>query len=211
MRELLTTLMEDTKVETYTPEMEKWFIERTNKHIGLVQSSIKKIILANPEFRDFDNEALLARGEYHDASKFKEPERTPYISITWRHKLENEQGEFDPYNGKGYQTPGMLDKEDENQATMHHILTNSHHPEYHLKDKAEANIDPSNRDKSLKCIDASNMPSLDIAEMVADWQAMAEELNTNSAREWFNKQRNIRWHFSKEQEELINRLLAVFE
>lgn len=66
-------------------------------------------------------------------------------------------------------------------------------------------------DKSLKVVDASRMPDIAIAEMVADWQAMSEELGTNTAREWFNKVKDVRWHFSPEQEELINKFLAVFE
>ena len=184
----------------------QFFIERTEKHIKLVQEAAAKIVEAYPEFDE-----LLKQVEVHDASKLEEPERTPYVEITWRHKLENEKGEYDPYNGKGYQTPGKLEKEDENQATLHHITTNSHHPEYHLEDKSDANINKDARDKSDKCIDASRMPDTDVAEMVADWQAMAEELQTNTTREWFDKQKDVRWHFSEHQEELIDRLLKVFE
>jgi len=55
------------------------------------------------------------------------------------------------------------------------------------------------------------MPDVDIAEMISDWQAMAEELQTNTAREWFEKQKVVRWHFSEHQEELIDKLLKVFE
>jgi len=40
------------------------------------------------------------------------------------------------------------------------------------------------------------MPDIAIAEMIADWQAMSEELKKNSAREWFDKQKDVRWHFS---------------
>jgi hypothetical protein len=166
----------------------------------------KKIVDAYPEF-----DKLLQMVEVHDASKFEEPEKTPYISITWRHKLEDERGEFDPIKDKGYQTPGLLAKEDENRATLHHITTNSHHPEYHLKSKSKANIDDKGRDNSKECVDASMMPDLDIAEMVADWQAMSWELGTNTARDWFNKQKDVRWHFSKSQEQLIDKLLGVFE
>lgn len=55
------------------------------------------------------------------------------------------------------------------------------------------------------------MPEIDVAEMVADWQAMAEELQTNTAREWFEKQKDVRWHFSERQVKLIDKLLSVFE
>lgn len=180
----------------------QWFIARTNSHINLVKRAARKIVDAYPEFRD-----LLQRVGKHDASKFKEPERTPYIEITWRHKSDD----FDPIKGKGYQTPGTLSNKDENEATLHHITTNSHHPEYHLRNKSLANIDSKDRDKSKRCIDASEMPDLDVAEMVADWQAMAEEIGKNTAREWFDKQKDVRWHFSDKQEQLIDKLLRVFE
>jgi hypothetical protein len=185
-------------------EKEKHFENRTKKHIELVQKAADKIIKKYPEFKVLSDLALI-----HDASKFEEPERTPYISLTWRHKIENEKGEFDPYNGKGYQTPGLLSKEDENEATLHHIKTNPHHPEYWNKE--EANINKDDRSKSDHAIDASKMNGLAVAEMVADWQAMSEELKTNTARQWYDKQKNVRWKFSEHQEELIDKLLKVFE
>ena len=110
-------------------EKEQHFTNRTNKHIGLVGEAIVKIVEAYPEFKD-----LLSRAKTHDASKFVEPERTPYIEISWRHKLENEEGEYDPYNNKGYKTPGTLTKDDENKATERHICMNRHHPEYWTKE-----------------------------------------------------------------------------
>ena len=194
--------MEESKEED---EKEQFFVDRTEKHIKLVQGAAAKIVEAYPEFDE-----LLKQVEVHDASKLEEPERAPYVEITWRHKLENEKGEYDPYNGKGYQTPGELEKKEENEATIHHITTNSHHPEYHLEDKSDANVDTDDRSKS-ELIDASLMPPSDIVEMIADWQAMSEELGTNTSREWFDKQKNVRWHFTEEQEELIDRLLKVFE
>jgi len=194
------------KILLETEEKEQFFIDRTNHHIALVQKAAKEIVDAYPEFSD-----LLKEVEHHDSSKLEEPERTPYINITWRHKLEKENNEFDPINSKGYQTPGQLSKEDENKATLHHITSNPHHPEYWLKNKEDANIDPKDKDKSLGVVDASDMPDLAIAEMIADWQAMSWELKKNTAREWFNKQKDVRWHFSPHQEELIDKLLKVFE
>ena len=55
------------------------------------------------------------------------------------------------------------------------------------------------------------MPDLDVAEMVADWQAMSEELQTNTAREWYDKQEGVRWRFSETQKKLIDKVLQVFE
>lgn len=181
-----------------TPEeKEAWFEERTRKHISLVQQAAHMIAEAYPELKE-----VVEKAKEHDASKFKEPERTPYIEISWRHK-------FDNYGS--YKRPGTLSKEDENKATVTHITTNQHHPEFWLEDKSLANIDPKDRNKSKTCIDATKMPPLAIAEMVADWQAMSWELGTNSAREWYNKQKDVRWHLSEEQDKLISKLLEVFE
>ena len=58
---------------------------------------------------------------------------------------------------------------------------------------------------------ADNMDDISICEMVADWQAMAEELKTNTSREWYDDVKNKRWSWSKEQEKLIDKLLKVFE
>jgi len=38
------------------------------------------------------------------------------------------------------------------------------------------------------------------------WREAGQE-----AREWFDKVKDVRWHFSEHQEELIDRLLKVFE
>ena len=110
-------------------EKEDYFVDRTNKHIALVQKAITMIVEAFPEFSE-----LLDRASIHDASKFIEPERTPYIEISWRHKIEDEKGDYDPYNNKGYKTPGTLTKDDENKATVRHICMNKHHPEYWTKE-----------------------------------------------------------------------------
>ena len=176
---------------------EKFFEERTNKHIELVQRAAKKIVDKYPEL-----EPLLKQTGNHDASKFIEPERTPYIELTQKLKKLDKQDK--------YETPGTIKNDELNKATLHHITTNSHHPEHHLDDKKEANLDPEDRDKSVRCIDASKMPELDMAEMIADWQAMSEELKRNTTREWFNEQRDVRWHFSDEQVAFINKLIGVF-
>lgn len=178
-------------------EKEKYFEERTRKHINLVQKAAQKIVDAYPEYKE-----LLSKVKVHDQSKFEEPERTPYIDLTWDTYLKNKGS---------YKTPGTLDDEEKNKATLHHITTNEHHPEYWLDNKEDANIDPKDRDKSVKVVDASRMPPIAIAEMVADWQAMSEELKNNTARVWFEKQKGVRWNFSPEQEELISKLLAIFE
>ena len=171
-------------------KMEDWFEKRTKRHIGLVGKFCKKIAEYDDRF-----EELLERAKVHDASKFEDPEVEPYIELTWQKK-----------NNPDYKTTKKI-----NDATLHHVKGNKHHPEYHLEDKSEANISSEDRDKSNKCVDASNMDDISIAEMIADWQAVAEELKENTAREWHNKVKDKRWSWSKKQEELIDKFLKVFE
>lgn len=203
INKLYEGIQEDMKEPTQE-EKEKYFEERTLKHRELVKEAARKIVKKYPEFKE-----LLSLAEVHDESKFHEPQRTPYISISWRHKLENEKDGFGPISNKGYKTPGTLDKEEENKATLDHITNEPHHPEYWNKEKA--NLSKECRDKGVECIDVSKMPPLAISEMISDWEAMSEELKKNTAREWFEKQRNVRWHFSSEQEDLVDKLLKVFE
>lgn len=183
--------------EKLTSEMKKWFEERTKKHIALVGKAIDKIVKELPEF-----DKLTSRKTEHDKSKFESPEYDPYIWISWKYKCKQDSKEFE--------CPKDIEKQ-MNEATLHHIKNNRHHPEFHLDDKSEANIDPKDRDKSKKVVDVSNMPDLDIAEMVADWQAMSEELKKNTAREWYNQQKDVRWSFSDKQDKLIDKLLKIFE
>jgi len=190
-------VLKNCKFASKEAEMEKFFEKRTKNHISLVGKAIAKIVAALPEFSE-----LSERAAKHDESKFSEPEHSAYLWITWKHKCEKD--------GDAFECPeGMKDKM--NDATLHHFINNRHHPEFHLEDPSEAKIDPKDRDKSKKCVDASKMPPLDIAEMVADWQAMSEELGKNTARQWYDKQKNVRWKFSPKQDELIDRLLSVFD
>lgn len=170
----------------------KFFYERTDYHIELVQAAVEKIVRAYPELSQ-----LFVKAGVHDASKYEEPERTPYIELTWLKK-------------QGERAKGEI-QDQITQATLHHVLNNSHHPEYHLENKTEANISSSDRDKSDRCVDASKMDYLSLAEMVADWVAMSQELKTNTARQWYDNVRNVRWSFSSRQENFIDSMLAVFE
>ncbi len=171
----------------------QFFLDRTKKHISLVQKAAKKIVKKYPEFSK-----LIGQVKKHDESKFEEPELIPYISLTWKktHKDSDNAKEL---------------SHKEEKAMLHHFKVNSHHPEYHLENKESINIDSSNIDKLAKCVDVSFMPDIDIAEMIADWQAVSEELKTGTPREWLNKQKDVRWSFSKKQEKLIDKLIKTFE
>jgi len=187
-----TELLEKTTMIDLDDEKLAFFLDRTNNHIRLVKKAAAILVKEYAELAE-----LLKNVELHDASKFVEPELSPYIELTWQKKHKSE-----------------VSKETEEgitQATLHHIKNNPHHPEYWLEDKTKANLSSTNRDESIEVVDASNMPCIDLAEMVCDWVAMSWELGTNTPRQWFNKVKDVRWHFSERQEDLIDRMLKVFE
>lgn len=177
-------------------DKEAYFEKRTAEHIERVKNNAKLIAEAIPMYAN-----VLEKVENHDASKLEEPERTPYIEITWRHKT-------DRYDS--YKTPGTLPDPAENDATVHHITTNEHHPEYWAP-RADVALDPKDRDKSIKLVDATKMNDVSIVEMCCDWQAMSQELQKNTATEWYESQKDKRWKFSPEQDKIIRQCLGVFE
>lgn len=179
-----------------TDDMVKFFYKRTNNHINAV-SVFAKRIYRDEELRKFiDAEKFFHDIANHDQSKFEEPELTPYIKLTWRKN----------YNKKDYQQPGTIDHADENMATLAHITSNQHHPEY-WSDQKENLLNIKDRDKpSGTIIDATKMPLTYIASMVADWMAMSKELE-NSPYIWAKNNINIRWKFNKEQIEFIYLIL----
>lgn len=127
-------------------------------------------------------EELLERAKIHDDSKYGEIERLPYIWNTEYHRCRN--------NGIKFEYPPGIE-EKVKAATKHHVTTNRHHPEFHA--------------------DPSDMTDIDIAEMVADWAAMAEEMGEGSPRGWADKTVGKRWKFSDSQVEDIFNLIKLVE
>ena len=176
----------------YTEEMSDWFVERTVRHIELVRKYIQRVIDAGIWFGDSELKALGRRSLTHDASKFEEPERTPYIWITWMYKMKRD--------GVDFEIPEEIDSD---AATLCHILGNRHHPEYHQDEKLDL-LNREDRDGiPEKVIDAAKMSDIDIAEMCCDWSSVAEERGENSPREWADSVVNIRWAFTDRQVDLI--------
>jgi hypothetical protein len=176
-----------------TNEMETWFEERTNRHINLVKKYAKLVEEYDPE----TFKGLTKQVENHDELKFKEPERTPYIKLTWQHKSDNY---------KGYKTPGTIDNKEINKATLHHILNSDHHPEF-WQAKKEGLLNTNDRDEIPKeIVDATKMPDINVAEMCCDWLAMSHELGT-SVKDWADKTVNKRWKFTNHQKDFIYDLI----
>jgi hypothetical protein len=186
-------------ISEVTSEMVDWFEKRTNAHIALVQKYIKEIQnLALPEL---DNN-ILDTELYHDAGKFKDPERDPYVCVTWKYKQERDKKEYKPST--------TLEAE-MHAATYHHVKTHKHHPEYWDDTTTPDSINPVNRDKKPKNpVDATKMPLSYVAVMVADWCAVSEEKGT-SVKDWIKNNVNIRWVFTSEQVALINKIVGMLQ
>lgn len=184
-------MIEQNKID----DIEKYFIERTRKHIKLVRKYLKKIRDNHPIC--IDREIIEEEIITHDLSKFEEPEHMPYLwtTIKYRDNLPN----------------SFFTEEQQllmQQATEHHVKVNKHHPEYWTLQMTNL-INFIDRDKPKRLIiDATKMPDSYIACMVADWMAVAEERGTNPFN-WANSNINIRWKFTKFQEELIYKILET--
>jgi len=169
-----------------TQEMLDWFEERTRRHITLAQEYGKKVAEAFPEYA-----SLPEKMEDHDASKFEAPEYTPYVFMTWQRK----HPKFTP--------PASVDI---TKTTLHHVVNNTHHPEFWSPNAA---INSKDRDADpAEIVDAKRMPEIAIAEMCADWAAMGEEMG-NSPLDWAEKKIGKRWAFTPEQEALIYTILEA--
>lgn len=174
-------------------EVEEFFEARTKRHIDLVKKFCEKIYALDPE----KFEGLIERGEEHDQSKYEEPERTPYIYITWDYRCKD--------NGEDSGIPEEM-RSLMNSASEHHVHNNKHHPEYHCNESTTINRE--NRDEIPdKIIDATKMSDLDIAEMLADWWAMSEEKGEDNPKGWADKNVNKRWKFTDAQTDLIYNLI----
>lgn len=169
-------------------QMKDHFRSRTMQHIGRVKENARQ--LAN-EFPDIGTE-LLKQVSGHDDSKFEDPEYKPYLHISWKYKVADEGGEYNP-------PQEILDSMHE--ATMHHILNNKHHPEFHDEGFDSRSLSKADRDSvPEKMVDAQLMDKVSIAEMVCDWVAMSQEKSgNNDASDWIEMNVNKRWKFTEQQ------------
>ena len=150
-------------------EYKKQFIERTKKHIELVNKFGAKIGKQYPHHDDskLNPEKLL---DAYYLFSVPEEERT---------REENDALDF---------------------ATLIHITTASHHPEYwtptNLSGFTRKNFAPNGP------VDATEMPEEAMEEMCADFCAMSVE-HDNTPFEWFDRVNGSRWIFSDEQQKFI--------
>jgi len=131
-------------------------------------------------FPGLESSELAKRAREHDKDKYSDSELVlPYIWITEYYRVKNEEDSV----------PSDLQAQYDlaSDASDKHVHRNLHHPEAHSS--------------------PTDMELIDLAEMVADWSAMAEELGEGSARKWAEKNVGSKWKFSPEQEETIYDLI----
>lgn len=178
-------------------EKTEFFYNRTEKHIKLFKSFCSEIVKHQSLRSKIDKHLFYVEMKAHDQSKYEEPEFSPYVHTTWKHKCQE-----DGYN---YNPPADIE-EQMFKATIHHITTNKHHPEYWTKFKGDL-LNDNDRDKPTKeVIDCKNMPLTYVASMVADWMAVSKERKTDPFK-WANDNINVRWGFSTKQEDFIYKIL----
>lgn len=86
-------------------------------------------------------------------------------------------------------------------ATFKHVINNEHHCE-HWVDPKDIEGFSRNNPTPNGCLDCSKMPESALEEMCCDWCAMSEEFN-NTPFEWYEKNKDVRWHFNEEQDKFI--------
>lgn len=146
-----------------------------------IERVVSNIDIIIKAFPDLDIKNLEKRKTNHDASKYESEEYFPYIWNTGFHRLNNK--------GEKFKYPSGME-ELIKKATKHHITVNKHHPEAHKS--------------------TSDMSEEDLAEMVADWAAMSQELGTG-LKKWADDTISKKWKFSKEQNDFIYSLIDIFE
>ncbi len=172
-----------------TDELGEHFYKRTREHIERVKNNALTLYRYDPiRFK-----LLLSQAEKHDASKFEEPELTPYIQLSYYYVCKRKGIEFKT-------SPDI--KEEIVTAVFHHIKNNKHHPEYYFEG--------ATRKRDGQVIDARTMPVVSLAEMICDWKALSQELD-NSVLDFASKVINNKYTFSSDQVILIYELIGALK
>jgi len=142
-----------------------------------------ELLASDPSCVEFRDE-LLERGRVHDASKFGAEERLSYIWLTESFYRSARQEPFD--------YPPAIQRMVK-QGVRAHYAANRHHPEFHD--------------------DVDAMTDVDLAEMVCDWTAMAQELGEGggSARSWAMRKIGRRFRFGTSKTEEVYRWIALLD
>lgn len=162
-----------------SPEMVEFYEQRTREHISRVARNLKLLAQVMQQRNE-----LLERAMIHDASKFSEEERIPYVWLTEYHRCRR--------GGIPFEYPPGIE-EQVRRAIRHHVTSNRHHPEFHA--------------------DPNDMTEVDLIEMVCDWTAMSQEFGQDggSARGWADKTIGKRVQFDAARTALIYDVIAKLD
>jgi hypothetical protein len=135
-------------------------------------------------FKDLSTKDLAQRARDHDKDKYSDKDLIlPYIWVTEYHRVNNDKGSVPDWLQEQYDLA--------DSASGTHVERNLHHPEAHTSPE--------------------EMSELDLAEMVCDWAAMAEELGEGSPRGWADKNVGSKWKFSDEQTKFLYDVIGWLE
>ncbi|MCI5210088.1 MAG: hypothetical protein D3910_15125 [Candidatus Electrothrix sp. ATG2] len=159
--------------------MVAFYERRTNEHIERVRRCLELLATVRE-----DGKELVERGTVHDASKFGETERIPYIWLTEYHRCRQ--------HGEPFEYPAGVEVMVQ-QAVDHHVTSNRHHAQFHS--------------------DPNEMSDIDLIEMVCDWTAMAQEFDQDggSARGWADKTIGNRVSFNSAKKRFIYRIIEELD
>ena len=117
----LSELLNEKLSEEFKPtaEMEKWFVDRTNRHINGVKRNMALMV----GFHGLSLPELMSRANQHDSSKYSEDSRDEYVWLSWWWRNKN--------LGIPWDYPTGL-KEKIKEKTGKHIHSERHHPESHI-------------------------------------------------------------------------------
>jgi|WetSurMetagenome_2_1015567.scaffolds.fasta_scaffold03390_19 hypothetical protein len=171
-------------------EMAEYFFTRTKQHIELFNKYYSYLGYS------------INYMDKHDSSKFENLELLPYIYITWSYYCKQ--------NKIVFSTSDLLDAM-MYEATVHHIKTNSHHPEFWTtQTKNIINKDNRDSNQNVSLIDATSMPFKSLDQLCCDWKAVSVEKN-NNVLDFAKQNINKRWKFTEEQEKYIYTVLNKLE
>lgn len=162
-----------------TPEMNAFYECRTEEHINRVRRCLSLMASVTEYAGELDERARI-----HNASKYSDEERVPYIWLTEFHRCRRA--------GESFSYPDGME-EQVRVAIEHHVKTNRHHPEFHA--------------------DPNNMTDVDLIEMVCDWTAMSQEFGQDggSARGWADKTIGNRLHLNEYRRRFVYSMIDLLD
>jgi hypothetical protein len=173
--------MKDISVESAPKPSQEMVNLFTERTEDHINRVRKSLKLLMKAFPALNKKVLVGRLNTHDNIKYSSEEKEWYIWLTWFYKMQQE--------GKTFEYPPGIE-EKVREATYHHITNERHHPQFHKSPE--------------------HMLNEDLAEMVADWAAMGEELGT-SLHEWAENKGLKKNKFADKQVKLIREMVKYLE